>query len=159
MNLLERMHRLAQPVVISPHAGEMARLQGRDKADVDGDGMAALHGASQWNVVVALKGAVTSIASPEGRLWRHEAGQPGLATSGSGDVLAGLIAGLAARGAALEQAAAWGVVLHALAGGRLARRLGPLGYLARELGGEVPSLMNRPWRRARPHQARREPRG
>jgi NAD(P)H-hydrate repair Nnr-like enzyme with NAD(P)H-hydrate dehydratase domain len=64
-----------------------------------------------------------------------------LATSGSGDVLAGILAGLVARGAALEQAAAWGVALHARAGERLARRLGTLGYLARELPGEVPQVM------------------
>ena len=65
----------------------------------------------------------------------------GLATSGSGDVLAGIIAGLAARGADLAQAASWGVVMHARAGERLAERLGKLGYLARELCDEVPALL------------------
>jgi NAD(P)H-hydrate repair Nnr-like enzyme with NAD(P)H-hydrate dehydratase domain len=74
-------------------------------------------------------------------VWRHEGGNAGLGVSGSGDVLAGLITGLAARGATLEQAAAWGVRLHARAGERLAGRLGVLGYLARELAIEVPALM------------------
>jgi hydroxyethylthiazole kinase-like uncharacterized protein yjeF len=138
MNVVNKMRRMEQPVLVSPHAGEMARLQGCAKEDVAGDASTAVDGALAWNAVVVLKGAATSIASPDGRLWRHDAGQPGLATSGSGDVLAGLFAGLAARGASLEQAAAWGVVLHALAGARL----GPLGYLARELAGEVPALMN-----------------
>ncbi|HKQ99795.1 MAG TPA: NAD(P)H-hydrate dehydratase, partial [Pyrinomonadaceae bacterium] len=64
-----------------------------------------------------------------------------LATSGSGDVLAGIIAGLAARGATPSQAAAWGVHLHARAGEELAKRMGRLGYLARELPDEVPTLM------------------
>jgi NAD(P)H-hydrate repair Nnr-like enzyme with NAD(P)H-hydrate dehydratase domain len=58
-------------------------------------------------------------------------------------VLAGIIAGLIARGASLEQAAAWGVRLHALAGESLAERYGPVGYLARELAAEVPALMDR----------------
>ena len=66
----------------------------------------------------------------------------GLAISGSGDMLAGIIAGLAARGASVEQAAVWGVALHARAGERLAERAGPLGYLARDLSAEVPGLMH-----------------
>jgi NAD(P)H-hydrate repair Nnr-like enzyme with NAD(P)H-hydrate dehydratase domain len=68
---------------------------------------------------------------------------PGLATSGSGDVLAGLVAGLLARGAEPAQAAVWAVALHARAGEALARRFGPLGTLARELAAEVPALMER----------------
>jgi NAD(P)H-hydrate repair Nnr-like enzyme with NAD(P)H-hydrate dehydratase domain len=66
----------------------------------------------------------------------------GLATSGSGDVLAGVIAGLVARGTEAAHAAAWGVHLHALAGERLSRRVGPLGFLARELPAEIPPLMS-----------------
>ncbi|HEY0709171.1 MAG TPA: NAD(P)H-hydrate dehydratase, partial [Polyangia bacterium] len=65
----------------------------------------------------------------------------GLATSGSGDVLAGIMAGLAARGASPVQAAAFGVHLHARAGEVLARKVGPLGYLAREIMAEIPPLM------------------
>jgi NAD(P)H-hydrate repair Nnr-like enzyme with NAD(P)H-hydrate dehydratase domain len=66
-----------------------------------------------------------------------------LATSGSGDVLAGLVAGLLARGAEPAGAAAWGVWLHGEAGNALARRVGPIGYLARELPAEVPRLLQR----------------
>ena len=65
----------------------------------------------------------------------------GLAISGSGDVLAGLIAGLASCGAPAAQAAIWGIALHARAGEQLAIRFGPLGYLARDLSAEVPALM------------------
>lgn len=134
----------AQVPLLTPHAGEMAHLCGIDKAQIERDPAgSALAAARRWNVVLALKGAVTHIASPEGQLWRNDAGNVGLATSGSGDVLAGLMAGLAARGATLPQAAAWAVALHARAGMRLAQRFGTLGYLARELPGEVPALMQR----------------
>jgi NAD(P)H-hydrate repair Nnr-like enzyme with NAD(P)H-hydrate dehydratase domain len=81
------------------------------------------------------------IATPQGRAWRFDGGSPGLATSGSGDVLAGLMGGFAARGMPPEQAAAWAVVAHARAGRNLGRRVGPLGYLARELAAEVPGVI------------------
>jgi membrane fusion protein (multidrug efflux system) len=68
-------------------------------------------------------------------------GNVGLAISGSGDTLAGIIAGLAARGASLEQAAAWGIALHASAGEQLSIRYGVLGYLAREISAEIPALL------------------
>jgi ADP-dependent NAD(P)H-hydrate dehydratase len=134
--------RFEQPVILTPHAGEMAHLTGADKDQIAKLPLDAARGAAyRWNAIVALKGATTFIASPDGRAWKHEGGNIGLAVSGSGDTLAGIIAGLAARGAALEQAAAWGVWLHARAGERLARRLGPLGYLARELAAEIPAIM------------------
>jgi len=130
------------PVLLTPHAGEMAHLTGIDKdAILAAPDRHALEAAQRWNAVVALKGARTVIAAPDGTLWQHEGGNVGLATSGSGDVLAGIIAGLAARGAGLAQAASWGVALHARAGERLAERLGRLGYLARELPDEIPALM------------------
>ena len=136
--------RFTRPVLLTPHAGEMAHLSGIDKDTVCRDAeQLALQTARQRNAVVALKGATTWIAAPDGRCWRHDGGNVGLATSGSGDTLAGLICGLAARGAALEQAAVWGVALHARAGDALARRLGPLGYIASELLAEVPALMHR----------------
>jgi len=130
---------LAGDVLMTPHAGEMAHLTGAQKPEVQADpAEAAAHAAARWNVTVVLKGAQTFVATPRGEVWRHDGrGLVGLAMSGSGDVLAGVIAGLVARGAPLAQAAVWGVVLHARAGEALARRVGPLGYLARELPGEV----------------------
>jgi ADP-dependent NAD(P)H-hydrate dehydratase len=101
----------------------------------------ALEAAARWNAFVALKGARTVIATPEGERWQHEGGNIGLGTSGSGDVLAGVVAGLAARGATLAQAVCWGVALHARAGNQLAQRYGKLGYLARELPEFIPALM------------------
>jgi ADP-dependent NAD(P)H-hydrate dehydratase len=130
------------PLLLTPHAGELAHLSGSDKARIlDDPEVAVLDAARRWNAVVALKGAITFIGAPDGRLWRHDGGNIGLATSGSGDVLSGLIAGLAARGATIEQAGAWGVALHARAGNALAARVGMLGYLAREIAGEVPTIM------------------
>jgi hydroxyethylthiazole kinase-like uncharacterized protein yjeF len=134
--------RFERAVLLTPHAGEMASLTGENKEDIAAEPMRTARTTSRkWNAVIALKGAVTHIAAPDGRVWRNHAGNVGLATSGSGDVLAGIMAGLIARGAPLEQAGAWGVALHARAGARLAERVGPLGYLARELPGEVPRLM------------------
>ncbi|WP_019142270.1 NAD(P)H-hydrate dehydratase [Noviherbaspirillum massiliense] len=131
------------PVLLTPHAGEMAHLNACDKHGVLADPLAAArHAARRWNALVALKGATTIIAAPSGEVWRHEGGNIGLAISGSGDALSGIIAGLSARGAQLEQAAAWGVALHARAGERLAERFGPLGYLAREIPAEIPALMH-----------------
>jgi hydroxyethylthiazole kinase-like uncharacterized protein yjeF len=134
--------RFNTPVLLTPHAGEMAHLTGIAKEEIGGaPERIALEAAQRWNAVVALKGARTVIAAPGGDRWQHDGGNVGLATSGSGDVLAGIIAGLAARGADLTQAASWGVALHARAGERLAERLGKLGYLARELYDEIPTLL------------------
>ena len=134
--------RFVQPVVVTPHAGEMAHLSAHDKDTVVADpDRHAVEAAAQWNAIVALKGARTVVAAPDGTLWQHEGGNIGLATSGSGDTLAGIIAGLAARGADLAQATCWGIALHARAGERLEERFGPLGYLAREIPGEIPSLL------------------
>jgi ADP-dependent NAD(P)H-hydrate dehydratase len=142
MNVLQRTGPLRQPVLLTPHAGEMAHLTGASKREADSQGF-ALEAARRWNALVALKNSTTFLAAPDGRLWRHDGGNKGLATSGSGDVLAGTIGGLAARGVPLEQAGGWGVTLHGLAGAALAERHGPLGYLARELPGELPSLLVR----------------
>lgn len=136
--------RFSQPVIMTPHAGEMAHLSGASKQAVceDPDRHAA-DAAARWNAVVALKGARTLVAGADGERWQHEGGNVGLASSGSGDTLAGIIAGLCARGATLAQATCWGVALHAAAGAALATRLGLLGYLAREIPAEIPALLER----------------
>ncbi|QBE62426.1 NAD(P)H-hydrate dehydratase [Pseudoduganella lutea] len=131
-----------EPVLMTPHAGELSHLTRRDKKQIcDAPLEAAQEAARRWNAIVALKGATTVIAAPDGRQWQHQGGNVGLAISGSGDTLAGIIAGLAARGAPLEQAAAWGIALHASAGEQLSIRYGVLGYLAREISAEIPALL------------------
>jgi len=144
MDSVRRLGRFDRPVLMTPHAGEMAHLTGERKEDIRADPLSiAGRYAKAWNAVIALKGVQTCIATPDGRLWHHSGAVPGLAASGSGDVLAGVVAALAARGASLEQAAAWGVTLHARAGRQLERRLGTVGYLARELAAEIPGLLDK----------------
>jgi ADP-dependent NAD(P)H-hydrate dehydratase len=129
-------------VILTPHAGEMARLCGVSREEVLERPLAmAREVAAQLGAVVALKGARTYIAAPDGTAFENTAGNSGLGTSGSGDALAGIMAGLCARGAEPLQAAVWGVYLHACAGDTLARKLGPLGYLAREILAEIPALL------------------
>jgi len=130
--------------VLTPHAGEMAFLLGIEKSAVKADPEAAAREAARrLRSVVVMKGATTFILSPDGAVWRHEGGVAGLATSGSGDVLAGVIGGLLARGASPLAAAAWGVVLHAEAGAALAATGAPLGFLARELLDVLPRTLQR----------------
>jgi ADP-dependent NAD(P)H-hydrate dehydratase len=137
-------------MLLTPHAGELAHLSGSDKSRVLDDPEAAvLDAARRWNAVVALKGATTFIGAPDGSLLRHEGGNIGLATSGSGDLLSGLIIGFTARGPTIEQASAWGAALHAYAGSALAARIGTLDYLTRELAGEVPAIMQALMRKPR----------
>ena len=144
MDVVLDLRRFERAPLMTPHAGEMAHLTGLAKDEVSADPERhAREAALRWNAVVALKGSTTFIATPEGDCWRHVGGQAGLGTSGSGDVLAGIVIGLAARGAPLAQAAAWAVALHARAGRALAERVGPVGYLARELAAEVPGLMEK----------------
>ena len=99
---------------------------------------AARRVAAEYQAVVAFQG---TIADPGGKCWQVSAGHPGLGTSGSGDVLAGAVIGLLARGAAGAQAAVWGTYLHAVAGERLAARVGRLGFLARELAAQLPIVL------------------
>ena len=131
-------------LVLTPHAGEMAALLCEDKESVLRNPLRiARSAASAYGAVALLKGAETLIARADGRAWRYAGGDVGLATSGSGDVLAGIIAGLAARGADATTAALWGVFLHGEAGNVLASRQGRVGFLAREIAPELPALMER----------------
>ncbi|MBM7866119.1 NAD(P)H-hydrate dehydratase [Heliobacterium gestii] len=113
------------PVILTPHPGEMARLAGCATADVQSDrlGVASRY-AREWGCVIVLKGARTLVATPDGHLYVNPTGNPGMATGGSGDVLAGIIGALAAQGLAVERAASLGVYIHGLAGDLAARRLG-----------------------------------
>jgi ADP-dependent NAD(P)H-hydrate dehydratase len=129
--------------VVTPNAEELADIYGEPKEKIsDAPLEAARRAAADFRAVVTLKGRETFVAAPGGETYVNRAGGVGLATSGSGDVLAGVIAGLLARGAEPVSAAAWGVHLHALAGERLSARTGPLGFLSRELLAEIPPLMS-----------------
>ncbi|HVF17634.1 MAG TPA: NAD(P)H-hydrate dehydratase [Steroidobacteraceae bacterium] len=129
-------------IVVTPHPGEMAHLTKQDKDQITHDLQgAATRAAEKWRVVVALKSSTTLIAHPDLRVWCHKSGTSGLAVSGSGDVLAGIITALCARGASIEQATVWGVALHARCGNELSQRIGPVGFLAREIPDALPGVM------------------
>jgi hydroxyethylthiazole kinase-like uncharacterized protein yjeF len=139
----QALHALERRAILTPHAAEMEKMLGVSEAAIKDDPVTmAARAAEIFQAVVLLKGRHTLIARPEGEIYCNRTGNVGLATSGSGDVLAGLIAGLAARGAEPAQAAAWAVYLHGRAGDKLAKRIGKLGFLARELLNELPPLMN-----------------
>jgi hydroxyethylthiazole kinase-like uncharacterized protein yjeF len=137
---LLRMH--AGRVVLTPHAGEMAQLAGLDKSSVDADPIGvAREAAARLSSILVLKGATTLIVTPSGLGYCHTGGVVGLATAGSGDVLAGIVAGLASRGAAPLVAATWGVFLHGRAGTHLTQSVGRLGFIARDLIEQLPALL------------------
>ena len=128
-------------IVLLPHSGEMARLLDRDREEVEADPAAAVReAAGRFNAVALVKGPYSFVAEPGGRCFRLEGGGVGLATSGSGDVLSGIVGGLCARGAEPLTALLWGVWLHAEAGRLLSLRVGRLGFLAGELPDLIPGL-------------------
>jgi len=130
------------PAVLTPHIGEMAALLDCDAADIEADRAGATRRAAQvYGAIVVLKGSTSLVADRDGALFAYAGGGVGLATGGSGDVLAGIAAGLAARGASPLDAALWAVWLHGEAGRRCAEQIGPIGFLARELLAHVPGLM------------------
>ena len=128
--------RLGKRIVATPNRTEAAFLLDGDVPDDDEQAARAV--AERLGTVVAMQ---SCIVTPDGRSWVDQSGDSGLGTSGSGDVLAGAIAGLAARGASPEQSAVWGAHVHAEAGERLSARIGRLGYLARELLDELPQVL------------------
>ena len=90
---------------------------------------------------LVLKGARTIVANPEGRVYVNPTGNPGMATGGMGDILSGTIAGLLAQGLQPESAAKCGVYLHGAAADHLAKRSGPIGYLAGDLLEVMPATL------------------
>lgn len=132
--------------LVTPHTGEMAAAAGLTREEVEASPLRiAREFARAARCVVVMKGVPTYVVDEEGDVLEYHVAAPGLGTSGSGDVLAGLIAGLVARGAAPRTAAAWAVWLHGESGRALGDRIGPVGYLAREISPEVPRLMRAPF--------------
>ena len=117
--------RLSPQAVLTPHPGEMAVLTGLTLEEVQADRIGtAERFAHLWGHIVVLKGAFTVIASPAGKTAVIPVATPALARAGTGDVLAGLIAGLRAQGVGAFEAAAAGAWIHAQAGLRAAEKLG-----------------------------------
>ncbi len=138
----EQARARAGGTILLPHQGEAARLLGRDREEIARDPLAAaVEAADRFGAISLIKGRISFVAEPGGRTFRMEGGGVGLATSGSGDVLSGIVGGLCARGAEPLHALLWGIWLHAEAGRRLSRSQGRIGFLARDLPGLLPGLL------------------
>ena len=138
------LHALNGRAILTPHAGEMAALLEIPRDEVsDAAEEIAEHSANRFRATVVFKGAETWISAIDAIALCYRDGKAGLGTSGSGDVLAGVIAGLAARGASTMAACAWAVWAHGSAGNKLARSVAPTGFLASELLSEIPALLHR----------------
>jgi len=133
---------LTNDAILTPHPGEMARLAGVSVDEVQSDrvGMAKKV-ALEWHKTIVLKGAYTVIAAPDGQSRISPIANPGLASAGTGDVLAGAIAGLLAQGLSLFDAAACGVFLHGEAGEMVKARLGDAGMIATDLLPALPLVI------------------
>jgi len=137
------LDRRVMPILL-PHAGELADLLEVSEDRVDAEPIPSGHRAAQlYRSVVLVKGVTSHVVHPDGRAWTYSGGAPGLGVSGSGDVLAGVVGGLLSRGAEPLAALLWGIWLHGEAGAALARSIGPIGFLAREIAEQVPALFPR----------------
>ena len=132
------------PPVLLPHAGELSSLLDCSDEEIDEDPLGCgLRAAKTYNAIVLVKGVTSHVVTPDGRAWTYEGGAAGLGVSGSGDTLAGIVGGLLARGADPLTALLWAVLLHGEAGEVLTKKVGPIGFLAREIPGEIPALLAR----------------
>jgi hydroxyethylthiazole kinase-like uncharacterized protein yjeF len=136
--------RLSGDAILTPHPGEMARLTGLSVAEVQSDRVnIARRVAREWQKTIVLKGAYSVIASAKGEIKISPVAHPGLASAGTGDVLAGTIAGLVAQGLSFFDAAALGVYLHGRAGEAAGDRLGDTGMIAGDLLPELPLIIKK----------------
>lgn len=148
LHMLEPLHereldRRSAPILL-PNADELASLLECDAREIEDDPVGCgVRAARLYRSIVLVKGVNSHVVTPEGECWTYDGGAPGLGVSGSGDVLAGIVGGLLARGAAPLNALLWSVWLHGEAGASLARKVAPIGFLAREITDEIPGLLPR----------------
>lgn len=148
LNILARTEgwaeRIPQGTILTPHPGELSRLTGRSVKEINERRIeTAQEFAQEWNQVVVLKGAFTVVASPDGRTIVQPFANPGLASGGTGDVLAGAIVGLRAQGLEPFEAAVAGAYLHGLAGQLAREELGDMGMVAGDLVPRLPLAIRR----------------
>ncbi len=135
---LGAMKKARAKLIITPHPGEAARLLDRNTSDINMDRLgSAKELATITGAVTVLKGAGSVVATPDGKTYINTTGNPGMATGGSGDVLAGVIAALAGQGLDPEAAATAGVFLHGLAGDLASGRMGEYGLIASDIADMV----------------------
>lgn len=137
-----RLHRLGCEIALTPHLQEFARILGRPVAAWKPDLVAAcMEFVAAWNVVTVCKDARTLVGLPEGTAYLNTTGNSGMATAGSGDVLSGIIGGLAAQGMAMGEAAVQGVYLHGAAGDLAAAKMGEYAMMAHDITGQLSQLL------------------
>jgi NAD(P)H-hydrate epimerase len=139
---LDRLRNAKTPPILTPHPGEMARLIDKDTAAVNQDRIGTARSfAMQHRCYVVLKGARTVIGTPAGRVFINPTGNPGMASGGMGDVLAGILAALLGQGFSPEDAMKLGVYLHGFVGDRVAAEKGQIGLIASDIIEGLPAGM------------------
>lgn len=146
LNILSKIgkwwEKLNGKIILTPHPGEMARLTGLTIAKIQSDRInVAQYFAKKWSKIIVLKGANTVVVSPTGEVAISPFANPALATAGTGDVLAGMIAGMLAQGLKPFDGACIGVYIHGLAGEKLRTRIGEAGVLASDLLPMLPKAL------------------
>jgi ADP-dependent NAD(P)H-hydrate dehydratase / NAD(P)H-hydrate epimerase len=141
---LDRLRSAPAPRCLTPHPGEMARMLGVTVAEVQRDRVAtARHFATAWQTPVVLKGATSVIGAPDGTVLLNPTGNPGMASGGTGDVLAGVLGAFLARGLQASRALAAAVYLHGLAGDVAAERVGQESLVAGDVIEALPEAFRR----------------
>jgi len=142
VNELATLEKLKLNLILTPHPGEMARLLGRTSEEIQKEReKVATSVAKLFGGVVVLKGYQTVVAESSGKVYINQTGNPGMATAGVGDVLTGMIAGLAGQGLSPFEAAVTGVYLHGLAGDLAAKEKGEYGMIASDLIDKIPEAI------------------
>lgn len=140
---LDGVRHLDGRAVLTPNLSELAHTLEISSDHVEQDERSAAERLAVDTGAVVISGGETSwIVAADGESWRDDSGGPGMGSAGSGDVKAGVVAGLAVRGGEPAQAAVWATYLHGRAGERLAERVGTVGYLAREMIAEIPRALS-----------------
>lgn len=138
----EWWEKLGREVILTPHPGEMARLTGLTVRKIQSDRInVAQYFAKKWDKFLVLKGADTIAVSPVGELLLNPFANPILATAGTGDILAGMIAGMLAQGLKPFEAAGVSVYIHGLAGEDISEKIGKAGMLASDLLPLLPQVI------------------
>ena len=138
----ESIRNRTAPTVLTPHPGEMARLTGLSVDEVEADRVGVLEKTVRdLDAFIVLKGAHSLVGTPDGRVVLNRSGNAGMATPGSGDVLAGTIAGMVGLGMGISDAVCKGVFLHGLAGDMAAERIGADGLTARDILHALPEAL------------------
>ena len=145
INLLSRniniIKQITVPVVLTPHPGEMSRLCGKGIAEIEGSRVnTAVEFSREYGVYTVLKGSETVVAAPDGRVFINKTGNPGMATGGSGDALAGILAAFLARERDILRAVMSAVYIHGAAGDMAAEKMSQTSLLPRDLIEQLPLL-------------------